>query len=81
MKQIIRIDIKAHEVARTVTWYQLEANRDVKVDTLRCVKLKKGLKKHFNGIKILDEKLLKVLLDEIEYREIIGINIVKSLKI
>jgi hypothetical protein len=81
MKKIIRIDLKAHEVARTVTWYQLEANREIKLDTLRCKKLEKRLVRHDNGIKTLDDTLLLILLNEVEYRKIMGINIVKLLKI
>jgi len=81
MKKIVRIDLKAHEVARTITWYQLEADKEVRIDTLRCVRLRKFLKKHVNGIKVIDEKLLKIMLKEVEYRKVIGINIIKSLKI
>lgn len=81
MRKIIRIDLKAHEVARTITLYQLDARREIKLNTLRCVKLRKVLKKHDNRIRILDDTLLKVVSDEIEYRKIIGIKVVKSLKI
>jgi hypothetical protein len=81
MKKITRIDLKAHEVARTITLYQLDAKRKIKLDTLRCVKLRKVLKKHDNRIKILDDTFLKIVLDEIEYRKIIGIKVEKPLKI
>jgi hypothetical protein len=82
MKKIIRrIDLKAHEVARTITLYQLDARREIKLDTLRCIKLRKVLAKHVNGIRVLEDALLTIVLDEIEYRQIIGINIIKSLKI
>lgn len=79
--KIRRINLKAHEVARTITLYQLYAKREIKLDTLGCRKLRKVLIDHVNGIRILDETLLTIVLDEIEYRQIIGINIVKSLKI
>lgn len=81
MKKIVRIDIKAHEVARTIILYQLDARRKIKLNTLRCIKLRKVLKKHDNRIRILDDALLKAVLNEIEYRKIIGINIIKPLKI
>jgi len=81
MRKIKRIDLKAHEVARTITMYQLYTKVEIKLNTLRCVKLRKVLKKHDNGIKILDEDLLKLVLNEIEYRKIIGIKVLKSLKI
>jgi len=81
MRKIKRIDLKAHEVARTITMYQLYTKVEIRLNTLRCVKLRKVLKKHDNGIKILDEDLLKLVLNEIEYRKIIGIKVLKSLKI
>lgn len=81
MKKIVRIDIKAHEVARTINFYQLDQIRNIKLCALMCIELRRILRKHNNRIEILNEDSLIVLLNEIEYRKIIGINIIKPLKI
>lgn len=73
MKKIERIDLEGHKLKREFTLYKIESKKYIKVSKINCVKLKNSIIN--NKKKIIDKKLVEVLINEKKYREIIGLKI------